>query len=257
MVSSCTVVTSAHAFVTFNKNKVVKFEPFEFCLDLHGDIREAKVIKVVDYRFPKEYEEICRKIEQSNSRDEKYRLFMESVKYDFALLKLEKNVQLSSFPTLCPDSEDANVTVCGFPSDVEGGLKQYSHSGRVKVDPKSGKGVYDDIDTRKGVSGSPVYYTADGECFVVGLHKGHDPRERQNVCTLLTTEAVLTLQKWMGEMSLTLKTRGGSPIVPVPSDRPASRPASSRIVSYSHRPASSSSKPVPPPPKELPPQLKV
>ena len=51
-------------------------------------------------------------------------------------------------------------------------------------------GVYD-IDTMKGQSGSPVYFTQRDKidqlsCYVVGLHKGYDPRLRKNVCTLLT-----------------------------------------------------------------------
>jgi hypothetical protein len=112
--------------------------------------------------------------------------------------------------------------VCGYPSDLGGGYRQFWHSGTLQANHKSGKGVYD-VDTRKGISGSPVYYIDEGACFVVGLHKGNDLRRRESVCTLLTREVLENLQRWMGEMSLSLRVKGElplPPILPVPPKEP-------------------------------------
>jgi len=47
------------------------------------------------------------------------------------------------------------------------------------------KGIYYDIDTKGGQSGSPVYLFSDNR-KLVGIHKGYSPKKRLNFATMIT-----------------------------------------------------------------------
>ena len=54
-----------------------------------------------DYKFPKEFGKIYEEMfKHPKSSDEALKLFLKSIKYDFALLKLEKPIKREKYPLL-------------------------------------------------------------------------------------------------------------------------------------------------------------
>ena len=49
----------------------------------------------------------------------------------------------------------------------------------------SGGGLFYDIDTKGGQSGSPVYVLGE-PCSLVGIHKAYWPKKRLNFATMIT-----------------------------------------------------------------------
>jgi len=75
---------------------------------------------VIDFRIPVEYQNIFEIMASLDPRSEEYYdLLQESFKYDYALLKLEKNVQRQELPIFCPnfDSFGQKVIVCGYSNE--------------------------------------------------------------------------------------------------------------------------------------------
>jgi hypothetical protein len=158
------------------------------------------------------------------SSSEYLELARESAKYDYAILKLERNVKRDSYPILFPDfgGFGKRVIVSGYSNERDkkeiekDDYKQSFHGNLLEQPPYKIGGMYD-IDTKPGQSGSPVYFIdeEDETCCVVGIHKAYDPKIKKNVCTLITKEVLENLQKWMGEMSLLLRVKGEQPVAPV------------------------------------------
>jgi V8-like Glu-specific endopeptidase len=63
-------------------------------------------------------------------------------------------------------------------------------------------GVYYDIDTKCGQSGSPVYLFNHKRKLVVGIHKGCDPEEKLNFATMITNQVIEVLKVWAKEMEV-------------------------------------------------------
>lgn len=79
--------------------------------------------------------------------------------------------------------KDQTVTVCGYFAEEEKYFYQNYHSNPLIL--RDTRGLYN-IDTKGGQSGSPVHFMTDKNvCHVVGLHKGYDPLEKLNVCTMI------------------------------------------------------------------------
>jgi hypothetical protein len=100
-----------------HNGKLYHFKPYRFCLGVHGSPDKSTKITVTKVCYPKEYLELSREmLRYKETSQEYYNLMQESFKYDYALLKLEKNVERECFPTLCPDlaREGQSVTVCGY-----------------------------------------------------------------------------------------------------------------------------------------------
>jgi len=57
------------------------------------------------------------------------------------------------------------------------------------------EGLYYDIDSKGGQSGSPVYSSSDW-AKVVGIHKGYWPLKNLNFATLITESLISTLKSW-------------------------------------------------------------
>ena len=119
------------------------------------------------------------------SSDEALKLFLKSIKYDFALLKLEKPIKREKYPLLVPNfrEEQKLVTVCGYGNDY-----QVSHSNPLMLEEEGGR--YN-IDTEEGQSGAPVFFIEDigaeeEVCHLVGVHKGYEKKANLNICTLIT-----------------------------------------------------------------------
>jgi len=93
LISSNLVLTSAHPLFNISKIQITEMRPFEFVLNLHGDLENPSTIRVpiADYRYPKEYEVAIKKqFKYKPSSEEGYNSFLESVQHDYALLRLEK-----------------------------------------------------------------------------------------------------------------------------------------------------------------------
>jgi len=93
LISSNLILTSANAFLEIFNIQITEMRPFEFVLNLHGDLENPSTIRVpiADYRYPKEYETPLKKMfKYKPSSEEGYNSFLESVQHDYALLRLEK-----------------------------------------------------------------------------------------------------------------------------------------------------------------------
>jgi len=123
--------------------------------------------------------------------NEAYQLFLESSKHDYALIKLERSVEIKNhnYPVLVPGfrEEKNKVTVCGYKEVKMEQYHQMSHANDLQFSEDGG--CYD-IDTIKGQSGSPVYFMKKSDkeeiAHVVGIHKGFDRIVNINLCTLIT-----------------------------------------------------------------------
>ena len=60
----------------------------------------------------------------------------------------------------------------------------------------SSTGIYYDIDTKGGQSGSPVYMSRENS-KVVGIHKAYDPKMRLNFATMITEPVIAVLKVWV------------------------------------------------------------
>ena len=93
LIRSNIVLTSAHPLFNISKIQITKMRPFEFVLNLHGDLENPSTIRVpiADYRYPKEYETPLKKMfKYKPSSEEGYNSFLESVQHDYAILRLER-----------------------------------------------------------------------------------------------------------------------------------------------------------------------
>ena len=119
-------------------------------------------------------------------------LYEDGAKYDYALLKMEKNVERSQYFALFQDLNTLpKLTVCGYnDSDT---LMWHSNKPAVR---KNGALFYD-IDTVSGQSGSPLFEEEEDIIKIVGVHKGYSPRLKLNLATLITVEMVSDLYKLM------------------------------------------------------------
>ena len=60
----------------------------------------------------------------------------------------------------------------------------------------SNTGIYYDIDTYGGQSGSPVYMSGDNS-QLVGIHKGYNPIKNLNYATMITESVISVLKVWV------------------------------------------------------------
>lgn len=72
------------------------------------------------------------------------------------------------------------------------------HSGSVEI-AKTG-GIYK-IDTFKGQSGSPVVLKNNYK-ILIGIHKGYDPKLKQNCCCLVRPQMIAQLSQWTKELNI-------------------------------------------------------
>jgi V8-like Glu-specific endopeptidase len=57
------------------------------------------------------------------------------------------------------------------------------------------KAIFYDICTRRGQSGSPVYFLNE-PTKVVGIHKAKSVEDQKNLATMITEDVVKTLKIW-------------------------------------------------------------
>jgi len=127
-------------------------------------------------------------------------LYEDGAKYDYALLKLEKNVERSQYFALFQDLNTLpKLTVCGYnDSDT---LMSHSNKPAARKDGI----LFYDIDTASGQSGSPLFEEEEDSIKIVGVHKGYSPRAKLNLATLITVEMVSDLYKLMLEMGVSFQ----------------------------------------------------
>jgi len=121
LVTDSLVLTAAHTLFYKKNGQLARMRPYEFCLDLHRSLEVSTRVAVVDVKYPKEFEEIYEKLYMTKIKsDEGYQLFLNSIKYDYALLRLASPIQGRKLPTLISGfrKEDEAVTVCGYNEPV-------------------------------------------------------------------------------------------------------------------------------------------
>jgi hypothetical protein len=75
LISKTLVLTSAHVAMKFNGNKLVKVKPYEFCLQLFKDVNQSERIPIADFRYPKKFEDIYRRIEKAKNGDTNFDIY--------------------------------------------------------------------------------------------------------------------------------------------------------------------------------------
>jgi V8-like Glu-specific endopeptidase len=127
-------------------------------------------------------------------------LYDKGAKHDYALLKLEKNVERTQYFNLFQDLDSLpKLTVCGY-SDSDA-LMSHSNNPTLNND-----GIISyDIDTAGGQSGSPLFEVDEDDIRLVGVHKGFCSRQKLNIATVITAEMVADLNQWMLEMGIVFK----------------------------------------------------
>lgn len=136
-------------------------------------------------------------------KEDNARLKLKMTPLDYALLRLKEEVHGPVF-NIFPDFSTLKrkVTVCGYPFKGHQNNYQWKHSNSISFNHSKDIGFYD-IDTERGQSGSPVYFTDNkSNCYVVGIHKGISVSRQYNTCTMLTSLVLNKLNGWAQDMGL-------------------------------------------------------
>lgn len=105
-------------------------------------------------------------------------MFSQLVRYDFAVLLLQKEVRRERYIMLGEDLPDKlEIEACGYPGEkIVSTVKQYG--GKGKIYKIAGGVIYHDVNTMKGQSGSPILAEyVKGYFFAVGIHVKHHKLE--------------------------------------------------------------------------------
>ena len=120
------------------------------------------------------------------------------MKYDFALLELEKEIKRDQYFEL-PSFSQPQLVVSGYVQDSD--TTEYRHWTHFQALAEIKYGaVFYDIDTKGGQSGSPAYLRYGDKVILIGIHKGYSKEDNLNFCTIITKEVTATLLEWIVEM---------------------------------------------------------
>ena len=151
-------------------------------------------IRVVDYRLPKKY----KNLEKDPSKNSE----------DYALLVLEKDIHKEAWYfglhacSKCLHemmTKELYVGISGYPLKTKDGKrKNFAQLGmKGKIDKLDDDYIYyKKIATDGGQSGSCIYYEDEGNCWIIGVHRGSIEKE-SNFGIRLSIERFREIESWM------------------------------------------------------------
>ena len=180
------VLTVAHNI--YSRKRGECFKDLVFYPGVSGELTNVLPIKVVDYRYPKQFES-C--------------LSQETIDHDYALLKLERRVERPSYIQLGLSyaKQEEKVLLSGYPG----------HSCNEDLAPQSflwkgghqieGTALKHWLSTFKGNSGSPLFARRVDSLVAFAIHKGAPSHEQHNCARLITKEVLTDILVWEKEMA--------------------------------------------------------
>ena len=157
-----------------------------------GEHNRKNGFKVIDWRLPKEYI-----IKEG----------LDPIKYDYALLKLERNVEGAEFLEIGGNYKERNEeigiigyrnTSCSLDTAMQSCLwKPNAHSVQ-----SNGEVLRHQLSTFGGNSGSPILVKRGKKHAVIAIHKGApDKKAAFNEARIITDDLMLNLIAWEKEMT--------------------------------------------------------